>query len=98
MAIKEQMIANRDSANNNNNKFDFSTVFDERTRTPLPPPEFTMSAFDVGAFVNGNEQEQPLETIKPSSQEKKSTRQTRSQLANNTGQKDINQESASTQA
>ena len=56
LAIKEQMIMNRDFANNNNtNKFDFSTVFDEKTRTPLPPPDFTMSAFDVGAFVNGDE-------------------------------------------
>jgi hypothetical protein len=67
LAIKDQMIANRDSANNN--KFDLSTVFDEKTRTPFPPPEFTMSAFDVGAFVNGNEQ--PFETTRPSSQEKK---------------------------
>jgi len=56
LAIKEQMIMNRGFANNNNtNKFDFSTVFDEKTRTPLPPPDFTMSAFDVGAFVNGDE-------------------------------------------
>ena len=67
LAIKDQMIANRDSANNN--KFNLSTVFDEKTRTPFPPPEFTMSAFDVGAFVNGNEQ--PFETTRPSSQEKK---------------------------
>ena len=95
MAIKEQMIANRDSANNNNNKFDFSTVFDERTRTPLPPPEFTMSAFDVGAFVNGNEQEQPLETIKPSSQEKKRKIDTSSKFAKKPVPKEIKPETDS---
>ena len=32
----------------------FLNIFDDdlKTRTPLPPPEFTMSAFDVGAFVS----------------------------------------------
>ena len=98
MAIKEQMIANRDSANDNNNKFDFSTVFDERTRTPLPPPEFTMSAFDVGAFVNGNEEEQPLETTtttKPSSQEKKRKIDTSSKFSKKPVPKEIKPETDS---